>query len=233
MHPLIRDVQKTQLKKIPEIKPGYTVRVHQKIKEGNKERVQAFEGLVIRVGHGEGPEKTITVRKIVEGIGVEKVFPIYSTNIKKIDVKKKARVRQSKLYYMRKRFGKSARLQEHHVTDQERAEEEAKMEAMIQEAVKAEEKRKKEEAAAQAEEGATETPAEEPTEAPAPETPPAEEPVPEEKPAEETPPPGEKTVEEEKKETQKEESPEEKPAPTPEGEEAEEASEPKPEEKSD
>ena len=84
MHPLIRDVQKSQLKRFPEVKPGYTIRIHQKIKEGDKERVQVFEGLVIKAGHGEGVEKTITVRKIVEGIGVEKVFPIHSSNIKKI-----------------------------------------------------------------------------------------------------------------------------------------------------
>jgi|GEM_PF-58066 len=155
MHPLVKDIQKTQLKKIPEIKTGYTIRVHQKIKEGGKERVQVFEGLVIKVGHGEGVEKTITVRKIVQGIGVEKIFPIHSSNITKIEVKKKAKVRRSKLYYMRQRFGKSARLQERHVTDVERAEEEAKMEALIQEAVKAEEKRKKEEEVKAKEEGET------------------------------------------------------------------------------
>lgn len=141
MHSLIREVQATQLKKVPQIKPGYTVAVHQKIKEGGKERVQVFEGLVIKVGHGEGVEKTFTVRKVVEGIGVEKVFPLHSPNIVKLIVKKKAKVRRSKLYYMRERFGKSARLQERHVTDQERAEEEARMEALIQEAVKAEEEK--------------------------------------------------------------------------------------------
>jgi len=136
MHPLIREAQKSQLKPVPQIKTGYTVRVSQKVKEGNKERIQAFEGLVIKVGHGEGVERTFTVRKIVEGIGVEKVFPIHSPTITKIEIKKKAKVRRSKLYYMRNRFGKSARLQERHVTDAERAVEEAKMQAMIVEAVK-------------------------------------------------------------------------------------------------
>lgn len=145
MHSLIREVQKSQLKKVPQIKTGYTVVVHQKIKEGGKERVQLFEGLVIKVGHGEGVEKTFTVRKVVQGIGVEKIFPINSPNIAKVVVRKKAKVRRSKLYYMRERFGKSARLQERHVTDQERAEEEARMEAMIQEAVKADEKKQAEE----------------------------------------------------------------------------------------
>lgn len=167
MHPIIRDNQKTQLKKVPEIKPGYTVRVHQKIKEGNKERVQVFEGLVIKVGHGEGVERTFTVRKIVEGIGVEKIFLIHSSNITKIEVKKKAKVRRSKLYYMRERFGKSARLRERHVTDEERAAEEARMEALVQEAVQVEDERKKAEEAdasekAEVTEDAQERTAEEP-----------------------------------------------------------------------
>jgi large subunit ribosomal protein L19 len=153
MHPLIRIIQKKLLKKVPEIKTGYTVRISQKVKEGGKERIQPFEGLVIKVGHGEGPEKTFTVRKIVEGVGVEKTFPIHSPNITKIVVKKKAKVRRSKLYYMRERFGKSARLSERHVTADERAAEEAKMEEYIDEAVKEEEKRKKEEDAVKAEEG--------------------------------------------------------------------------------
>lgn len=144
MHPLVQEVQKSELKRVPELKPGYTIRVHQKIKEGNKERVQIFEGLIIKVGHGHGVEKTITVRKMFQGIGVEKIFPIHSPNIAKIEVKKKAKIRRSKLYYMRERSGKSARLQERHVTDQERAEEEARMEAMIQEAVKADEKKQAE-----------------------------------------------------------------------------------------
>ncbi len=148
MHPLIREEQKKQLKKVPEVRAGYTVRVSQRIKEGEKERIQNFEGLVIKVGHGEGNEGTFTVRKIVEGIGVEKIFPLHSPNVKKIVVIKKAKVRRSKLYYMRERSGKSARLTERHVTAEERAVEEAKMEEMVQEAVKAEEKRKKEEEAA-------------------------------------------------------------------------------------
>ena len=155
MHPLIKEVTQNQLKRVPEIKTGYTIRVHQRIKEGEKERTQIFEGLVIKVGHGADFEKTITVRKIISGIGVEKVFPIHSPNITKIEVKKKAKVRRAKLYYMRERSGKSARLQERHVTDKEREEEEAKMEAMIQEAVSADEKKKKEEVKAAADAGET------------------------------------------------------------------------------
>lgn len=146
MHPLIAEVQKAQLKKISELKTGYTVRVHQRIREGEKERVQIFEGLVIAVGHGQGVEKTFTVRKVVEGVGVEKVFPIHSPNIVKIEVRKEATVRRSKLYYMRRRSGKSARLTERHLTDEERAVEEAKMQALLDEAVKAENARKKAEA---------------------------------------------------------------------------------------
>jgi len=133
MHPTIQAIQKEQLKKIPEVKTGYTVEVSQKVKEGSKERVQKFQGLVIKVSHGTGSEKTFTVRKIVEGIGVEKVFPLHSPNITKIRVIKKAKVRRQKLYYMRDRSGKSARLTERHVTDQERAEEEARMDEMIEE----------------------------------------------------------------------------------------------------
>ncbi len=106
-------------KKIPEIRPGDTVKVYQKIKEGDKERVQAFEGLVIAVGSGFGINATITVRKVVEGVGVEKVIPVYSTMIEKIEVKKRSKVRRAKLYYMKNRTGKSARLKETLVSDKE------------------------------------------------------------------------------------------------------------------
>jgi len=157
MHPILRDAQKSQLKNIPELKSGYTVRVSQKIKEGEKERVQSFEGLIIKVGSGEGVEKNITVRKIVEGVGVEKVFPIHSPTITKIEVKKKAQVRRAKLYYMRKRSGKSARLTETQVTDKERQDEVDKREALIQEAVEADEKRRKAEDAKAAEKAVGET----------------------------------------------------------------------------
>ncbi|MBU0706417.1 50S ribosomal protein L19 [Patescibacteria group bacterium] len=146
MHPTIEVIQRGNLKRIPEVKTGYTVEVSQKVTEGSKERIQKFQGLVIKVSHGAGVEKTFTVRKIVEGIGVEKVFPFHSPNITKIHVVKKAQVRRQKLYYMRERFGKSARLSEKHVTDEDRAAEEAKMEAFYAEAVKAEEKRLAEEA---------------------------------------------------------------------------------------
>lgn len=110
---IIQELDKKQLKQdLPEIKPGYTVRVHQKIKEGEKERVQIYEGLVIAIGHGHGPNKTITVRKMVEGIGVEKIFALHSPNIVKIEVVRIGKVRRSKLYYMRHISGKAARLKE-------------------------------------------------------------------------------------------------------------------------
>jgi len=90
----------------PEIKPGMTVRVHQKIKEKNpkgeeKERIQVFEGMVLARKHGQQKNSTITVRKVSEGIGVEKIFPLYSPNIAKIEVKKQAKVRRSKLNYLK------------------------------------------------------------------------------------------------------------------------------------
>lgn len=112
-HLTIQKVDKNQLKSdLPEIRPGYTVKVHQKIKEGDKQRIQIFEGLVIAIGHGHGPSRTITVRKLVAGIGVEKIFAVHSPNIAKIDVIRTGKIRRAKLYYMRDRSGKSARLKE-------------------------------------------------------------------------------------------------------------------------
>ncbi|MFA7685640.1 MAG: 50S ribosomal protein L19 [Candidatus Gracilibacteria bacterium] len=111
---LLQEVQNIAIskKKVPDVKVGNTVKVHQKIKEGEKERIQIFEGLVIAINSGHGADKTITVRKVVEGIGVERVFPLYSQHIEKIEVKKQSKVRRAKLYYMRDRKGKSARLKE-------------------------------------------------------------------------------------------------------------------------
>lgn len=97
---------------IPDIRSGMTVKVHQKIKEGNKERVQAFEGIVIKVSSGHGADKSFVVRKVVDGIGVERIFPLHSANIKQIDLVKQAKVRRSKLYYLRNLQGKAARFKE-------------------------------------------------------------------------------------------------------------------------
>ncbi len=105
---------------MPDLRPGYTVRVHQKVQEGGKERVQVFEGLVINVHKGASPlDASFTVRRIVEGVGVEKVFPLHSPNIKKIDVVKVAQVRRAKLFFLRGRRGKAARLSERFTTADE------------------------------------------------------------------------------------------------------------------
>jgi len=109
---LLDYVTASALKKVPVIKPGATVKVYQKIAEGGKERVQMFQGLVIRVSAGAGVDKTFTVRKVVEGVGVEKIFPVYTPTIEKIVIMKQGKVRRAKLYYMRDLQGKSTRLRE-------------------------------------------------------------------------------------------------------------------------
>lgn len=98
-------------KDIPQFKPGDTVRIHLKIKEGEKERVQVFEGVVIARKHG-GSRETFLVRKVSFGIGVERIFPLHSPRIKKIDVIRRGKVRRAKLYYLRKLKGKAARIKE-------------------------------------------------------------------------------------------------------------------------
>lgn len=97
-------------KELPDIKPGDTVKVYQKIKEKDKERLQAFEGVVLARKHGRGISATITVRRIVSGVGVEKIFPIHSPIIEKIEILKRSKVRRAKLYYLRTAKGKKARL---------------------------------------------------------------------------------------------------------------------------
>lgn len=92
------------------LRTGYQVRVHQKIKEGEKERIQVFEGLVVSMNAGQGASKTFTVRKVVQGIGVEKVFPVYSNRIAKIEIKKTFGVRRAKLNFLRSTKGASKRL---------------------------------------------------------------------------------------------------------------------------
>ena len=99
------------LRKIPEFQPGDTVRVNVKIKEGERERVQAYEGVCIARG-GKGIDESFTVRKISFGEGVERLFPVMSPNIESIEVKRRGVVRRAKLYYLRDRRGKSARIAE-------------------------------------------------------------------------------------------------------------------------
>ena len=95
----------------PEVTVGDTVKVHLKVKEGNRERIQVFEGTVIAKKHG-GIEETFTVRRISYGIGVEKVFPVHAPSIEKVEVVRHGKVRRAKLYYLRKRVGKAAKVKE-------------------------------------------------------------------------------------------------------------------------
>lgn len=131
MPTIIETFTQTQLKKdLPDIRPGDTVQIYQKIKEvlkdssktgtkeqEKKERVQVFEGLVLAKKHGKGLTATITVRKIISGIGVEKIFPIHSPLIEKIDIIKRGKVRRAKLYYLREAKGKKARLKKREVKE--------------------------------------------------------------------------------------------------------------------
>ncbi|MEO1733970.1 MAG: 50S ribosomal protein L19 [Pseudomonadota bacterium] len=99
-------------KDIPDFKAGDTIRVGYKVTEGSRTRVQNYEGVCISRRHGEGIAGSFTVRKISFGEGVERVFPLYSTNVESIEVVRRGRVRRSKLYYLRARRGKSARIAE-------------------------------------------------------------------------------------------------------------------------
>ena len=109
---IIETLEKEQLRSdIPEFAPGDTVRVHAKIVEGSRERIQMFEGVVIG-RQGTGVRETFTVRRISYGIGVERMFPVHSQRIEKIDVLRKGIVRRAKLYYLRNLTGKAARIKE-------------------------------------------------------------------------------------------------------------------------
>jgi len=110
MTTLLEKFNKDQEKKLPDLRPGDTIKVHQKIKEGDKERVQIFEGVIIAKKHGKGISATITVRKVVDGVGVERVFPIHSPSVEKFEIVRSAKVRRAKLYYLRTAKGKKARL---------------------------------------------------------------------------------------------------------------------------
>ena len=109
---IIEILEKEQLKKdIPQFGPGDTVRVHAKIVEGNRERIQVFEGVVIR-RQGSGVRENFIVRRISYGVGVERMFPVHSPRIEKIQVMRRGAVRRAKLYYLRKLTGKAARIKE-------------------------------------------------------------------------------------------------------------------------
>ena len=109
---LIKELNKETLQnEVTNVQIGDTVRVHVKVKEGSRERIQVFEGTVIAKKHG-GIEETITVRRISYGVGVEKVFPVHSPSIDHIEVVRNGKVRRSKLYYLRGRVGKGAKVKE-------------------------------------------------------------------------------------------------------------------------
>lgn len=112
MDELIRKIENAQLKeKVPEFNVGETVKVYNKIKEGNRERIQVFEGVVLKRQNG-GIRETFTIRKLSNGTGVEKTWPIHSPFIDKIEVVRKGRVRRAKLFYLRGRIGKAAKVKE-------------------------------------------------------------------------------------------------------------------------
>jgi large subunit ribosomal protein L19 len=109
---ILDSVVKDSLKSdLPPIWPGDTVKTHVKVREGGKERIQLFEGVVIAVKNG-GIAETITVRKITNGVGVERTFPLHSPNIAKFEVVRRGKVRRAKLYYLRDKVGKDARIKE-------------------------------------------------------------------------------------------------------------------------
>ena len=112
MNPIIDELEKPYMEKeVPDVNPGDTVKVFVRIVEGNKERIQAFEGTIIKK-HGSGINKTITVRKVFQGVGVERVFLLHSPRIEKINVVRRGDVKRSKVYYLRERSGKATRIKE-------------------------------------------------------------------------------------------------------------------------
>lgn len=112
MNEIIKEIEAEQLKEsVPEFEVGDTVKVSAKIKEGNRERIQIFEGTVIKRQGGSNRE-TFTVRKISNGVGVEKTWPLHSPNVEKVEVTRRGKVRRAKLFYLRDRSGKRAKVKE-------------------------------------------------------------------------------------------------------------------------
>jgi large subunit ribosomal protein L19 len=130
VHPIIESIEKTQRRQasLPAFRPGDSIKVWAKIREGEKTRLQAFEGVCIR-RVSKGSRSTFTVRKISYGVGVERIFPDNSPNIDKIEVVSRGRVHQARLYYLRDLSGKAARIKEREGTSEERAERAAAAEA--------------------------------------------------------------------------------------------------------
>jgi len=116
MHTAIADLERAQIREdIPEFRPGDTLKVHVRVVEGSRTRIQVFQGVVIR-RQGGGARETFTVRKISYGVGVERTFPVHSPSIDKIELVTKGRVRRAKLYYLRSLRGKRARIRERRET---------------------------------------------------------------------------------------------------------------------
>ena len=139
---IIKSIEHEQMKnKIPDLKVGNTVKVHVRVKEGNRERIQIFEGIIIKV-QGAGVNKTFTVRRIASGVGVEKTFLIHSPAVEKVEVTRVGKARRAKLFYLRDRLGKSAktkeqvgaRIETNQITIKEEIKEEAPVEAAPEEA---------------------------------------------------------------------------------------------------
>ena len=156
MHALIQKAEAAHLKKkVVDVRSGDTVRVHQKIKEGNKERIQIFEGVVIRTDRKDSLSSRITVRKVTSGVGVEKSYLLHSPLVMKIEVTKRAKLRRNYLTYLRERAGKGARLSArdfdrevvNDVRDREAEAEEAKLKEEAARAAEAEQAKKDAEAA--------------------------------------------------------------------------------------
>ena len=109
---LINEIENNQLKTdLPELNSGDSVKVNVKVSEGNRERIQTFEGVIISI-NGVGISRTITVRKLSFGVGVERIFPVHAPIVESIEIQRKGKVRRSKLYYLRDRIGKSAKIKE-------------------------------------------------------------------------------------------------------------------------
>ena len=111
MQELIKEIEAAQIKEVTDFNVGDTIKVHAKIVEGNRERIQVFEGTVIKRQNG-GARETFTVRKQASGVGVEKTWPVHSPIIEKIEVVRRGKVRRAKLYYLRDRVGKAAKVKE-------------------------------------------------------------------------------------------------------------------------
>ena len=118
MSTIIQDIERRQLREVPQFKAGDTVRVHFRVIEGNRQRIQVFEGIVIK-RQGAGVRETFTVRKNSFGVGVERTFPVHSPKIERIEVAARGDVRRAKLYYLRGRVGKRARVRERRYTGPE------------------------------------------------------------------------------------------------------------------